>query len=265
MRSDVALRRRQRIHHARCLRDALRYELTASGGRLRQLPAESELTERYGCSRNTLREALNLLRDEHLIERRQGAGTLVIRESTPHVTTGKTGLVHQIADGPARVSYEALELKEVGSSGAIASLLGLAPGAPLSVLPRLTIADGTPICLWDIFVPREVGGRLEAAPSSGDTYELFEHALGISIVDASMLVDATLADMSVSELLEVDVGAPLMRFERVISDTNTGHVVALAFGRARADRMALLWGSRGCVVETRLPVDAKRVTEKESS
>ena len=228
---------------------------------MRQLPAESELTERYGCSRNTLREALNLLRDEHLIERRQGAGTLVLRESPPHVATERQcGLVHEITDGPARVTYEALELRDVGSSDAITSLLGLAPGAPLSVLPRLTVADGTPICLWDIFVPREVGLRLAAAPANGDTYELFERALGLSIVDARMLVDATLADSSVAELLQVDVGAPLLRFERIIAG-GSGRVVALSFGRARADRMALLWGGQGAPrldadPGTRPPVDA---------
>lgn len=244
--------RRHRIDDARCLRDALRYELGASEGRLRKLPAESELVERFGCSRNAVREALNLLLDEHLIERRQGVGTLAVRAAPPHVTTPRPcGLVHEIADGPTRVRYQALEIKEVGSSGAIGSLLGLADGAPLVVLPRLTVVDGAPTCLWDTFVPRETGLRLAASPSAGDTYELFREALGIEAVDAHMLVEAVIADASVADLLEVEVGQPLLRFERIISD-RAGKVVALSFGRARADRVAISWSPQPT------PLDAKR-------
>lgn len=42
-----------------------------------QLPSEVELTEKYGVSRNTLRQALTILREDGLIEKQQGKSTIV--------------------------------------------------------------------------------------------------------------------------------------------------------------------------------------------
>src|SRR5690348_453127 len=41
------------------------------------LPAEAELTQEFGTSRNTVREALRLLVERGLVRRRQGSGTMV--------------------------------------------------------------------------------------------------------------------------------------------------------------------------------------------
>jgi DNA-binding transcriptional MocR family regulator len=43
------------------------------------LPSDSELVERYGVSRETVRRALRLLRDLGLAETRQGVGSVVAR------------------------------------------------------------------------------------------------------------------------------------------------------------------------------------------
>ena len=42
-----------------------------------KIPGENELAEKYGMSRQTVRQALSLLEQESLIERRQGSGTYV--------------------------------------------------------------------------------------------------------------------------------------------------------------------------------------------
>lgn len=43
-----------------------------------QLPTESELCARFAVSRQTVREALRRLREDHLVASRQGAGTIVV-------------------------------------------------------------------------------------------------------------------------------------------------------------------------------------------
>lgn len=55
-----------------------------------QLPTESDLCEAHGISRHTVREALRLLAEAGLIQRRQGSGSLVI------ATRQQSGYVHSM-------------------------------------------------------------------------------------------------------------------------------------------------------------------------
>lgn len=63
---------------ATILREQIRSNINASG---RKLPTEAVLSKRYGVSRQTVREALKLLKSEGLIETRQGSGTYVVEKT----------------------------------------------------------------------------------------------------------------------------------------------------------------------------------------
>lgn len=55
-----------------------------------QLPSEGVLTEKYGVSRNTLRQALTILREDGLIEKQQGKSTIITyKEEKKHVAEKK--------------------------------------------------------------------------------------------------------------------------------------------------------------------------------
>ncbi len=53
------------------------------------LPSEPELSERYEVSRDTVRRAMQLLRDIGIAETRRGVGHFVTR--TPEITAGRRG------------------------------------------------------------------------------------------------------------------------------------------------------------------------------
>ena len=53
----------------------------------KQLPTEQELQERYGASRNTIRDAIKQLITLGLVETRPGQGTFVVPPIDPFVTT----------------------------------------------------------------------------------------------------------------------------------------------------------------------------------
>ena len=72
----------------RQIADDLRVQIES--GNLRsgqQLQTEIVLTERYGASRNTVREAIRLLITLGLVEARPGQGTFVAKKINPFVTT----------------------------------------------------------------------------------------------------------------------------------------------------------------------------------
>src|ERR1700712_4988306 len=87
--------RRRRHDEAARIRDLLRVEI--GSGRYSeqdQLPSEPELMLEYRVGRNIVRDALDLLRDEDLIERIQGSGTFVLATKAQH----RLDHVHAIHD-----------------------------------------------------------------------------------------------------------------------------------------------------------------------
>ena len=67
---------------ARHLRDLLRSEILANAFPTGKLPGESELTDAFDVSRATVRGALSLLREEGIIDRVQGLGTIILTHPT---------------------------------------------------------------------------------------------------------------------------------------------------------------------------------------
>jgi GntR family transcriptional regulator len=239
--APIAGRQRRRADDVRRVRDLLRQELAVLSAGTGILPDERLLALQLRASRNAVREALNLLRDEGFVERRQGRGTIVTTPP-PHRMQGGRGLVNSVAGGE-RVHYEALWHHDAPASATVAEQLGIAPGDAVLVLERLTSIDGVPTCLWTSYLRRDEGLRVAATPCDGDGYELLEAALGIEVAQVDLCVEAVLADASVAEILQVRGGQPLLRLSRVITDA-TGRTVALGFGRALGNRMAMAFSSR---------------------
>ena len=103
----------------------------AAGARL---PNELELMETYGESRNTIRDAINLLALRELVERKPGQGTFVSRRINPIVTTLSQDPETNRAGGDASGAYhEYLDFLERRREKAF----GAEPRVPhLMVVPR---------------------------------------------------------------------------------------------------------------------------------
>jgi GntR family transcriptional regulator len=237
-----AVRHRRRADDVRRVRDILRQDLAGLSAGTGILPDERLLSLALRASRNAVREALNLLRDEGFVERRQGIGTVVVA-SPPLSAGGGLGLVNSVDGGADRVRYEPLWHYGTPASDSIARQLGVRPGELVLVLERLTTVDGVPTCLWTTYLRLDDGLRVADTACDGDGYELIEQALGVEVSQVDVCVEAVLADDSVADLLGVRCGQPLLRLSRILLD-RTGAPIALGFGRAPGNRLSIRTSSR---------------------
>lgn len=237
----------RRLDEARRLRDLLRYELCTYPPQDLGLSDERSLALRLGGSRNALRQALQLLRDERIVDRRPRLGTVVVAQPGPAVESEFEGLAREISDGRSRVRYEVISFREVAPIASVSHLLEQPAVAPLYLLSRLTAVDDRPACIWDTYFRGSESSRISAQlrgegrgtpVETRDFFELVSAALGTDISTLSMRVEAVLADEPCSRILDVPVGSPLLRFERVVHDTG-GRALALSFGRGRPDQIAI--------------------------
>jgi GntR family transcriptional regulator len=204
-----------------------------------KMPTEIELIEEYGVSRITVRQALQALADDGLIERKQGRGTVVsARKSrrkrfsgTIHLTGSLDELIEMGMETPVKV----LEMNRVDADAHEAELLEIKSGTPIYRLKRLRIHEGKPFGLIINYLPEEIGSSLTIAElSSGALLHTMETKLGLTLESALQQIHAELADPYVAKLLDVRVGTALLSIERTVF-TDKGRPVEYVHTLYRSD------------------------------
>ncbi len=192
-------------------------ELPAGG----LLPSEADLSAAYGASRVTVRKALEVLRGEGLIDARQGYGWFVVgvpvRQSLARLGT----IEEQLAAAGARPERRILDFGFVVAPPRARAVLG---STSVLQIRRLTLADGAPFARVTVWVPERLGAGLSRNDVEGSSlYQL----LPVPVGGATQTIGAAAAGEEDARVLEVPVGAPLLRCERVTS-TSDGTPVILA-------------------------------------
>ena len=121
-------------------------------------PTEAELTQSYGVSRHTVREALRRLAAAGLVVSERGRGTfLAPRFDQPLGTL--YSLYRSIEEQGVAQHSDVLRLA-TSAAPAVAAELGVPPETAFVVLERLRFADGEPLAVDTAWVPASVGHAL---------------------------------------------------------------------------------------------------------
>ncbi len=240
MRSTVVhLTNRPRSGPARRARDVLRGQVLRGAFADQTLPPERELATTLGVSRNVVRDALDLLRNEGLIERIPGAGTFVVAAKQAQGLDRLRGLAETFPGAGDWVVNEVLAAEITGAPAFVAARLDLAPGDPVVFIERLRRLRGQPLSLDASYVDASVaGGLLDLDLVAHDKFRLLEEELGLTLEAATLSIEAVAADAPTAALLGVVPGAPLLLLER-LAFLDCGRPVDFEFVRYRGDRLSL--------------------------
>lgn len=189
----------------------------------RLLPSESALSATYAASRVTIRKALELLRDEGLIDARQGFGWFVATDPVRQAL-GRLGTIEeQLESLGVESERRVVGFRLVSAPPRVRRVLGTA-----SVLEvrRLNLANGEPFARVTVWCPEALGAHLtrsdvEASP--------FYDVLDITIGRATQTIGAMAAGPDDAKLLAVPVGSPMLRCERVTRDGDDRPVLVSEF------------------------------------
>lgn len=198
------------------------------------LPQERDLAERYGVSRATLRQALQLLSDEGRIYSIRGRGTFVAQRrisKDPVLTSFSEDMV---ARG-LRPGSRLLSAEEVPATLSTAQALELEEGAAVFRIIRIRLADWLPMCLETLHLPVRVVPRLLDEDLETSLYRLLERRYHIRIAHADQELTAAALTKTQADLLGVGRGSPALCVHRISSDSK-GRLVEEARSLYRADR-----------------------------
>jgi len=180
------------------------------------IPPESELIEHYQVSRTTVRQVLDMLDSEGLIEREQGRGTFVAH---PTVEQGLVRIVNFTEDMRMRgcePSSKVLFSGIVLAAHDAAETLAIEQGEELARLERLRLADGAPMSIEESnLVHRYCPGVLKGDYASHSLRETLERDYGIRLVRAKQMIRAILASPELANTLGIKPKSALLFIERV--------------------------------------------------
>ncbi|MEV0382070.1 GntR family transcriptional regulator [Nonomuraea sp. NPDC050643] len=231
--------RRRRADRARQVADLLRRQIIQGGGFPRgQLPLEAALAREFDTSRNVVREALDLLREEGLVERCPGVGTTVAAEKYPHGLHRLLGLAETLHEH-GQVTNQVRTMTLMEPPAPVSARLGLEPGEQVVYLERLRSLNGLPLSLDLTYLVRDVGEPLfDEDLTSNDIFVLLEGIAGRPLGMAELTLEAVNADPHTAAALGTPRGAALLMVER-LTYLADGRPVDLEFIRFRGDRLTM--------------------------
>ncbi len=199
-----------------------------------QIPTVDALAVECGVARATIRQALDLLEDERLIERYRAKGTFVRKRPQEElwcsVGTDWSGLLRPSSDA----IIEVLSDKPNVELDAIAYPVGeLAP--TYRHLHRRHWRKDVAFLLTDIFIDERLRDKISLEDVKTKTALRLVHDIpGIEISDAQQTLTIGSADMDIADALGVSLNAPVAFVHRRAVDSN-GTTVLVAEGIYRGE------------------------------
>jgi GntR family transcriptional regulator len=206
----------------------------APGGRV---PSERAIAERFGLSRMTARQAVELLVRRGVVYRRPGSGTYVASPRVDHTLQRLLGFTEQMQAQGIEPSGRLLsvELAEVGDP-AVSDALELGAADRAWSVRRVRYGDGEPLLIESFHVPERVCPDLgEHDLALGSLYAVLRTTYGVEPTSAHETIEPTACDEDDALHLRARPGAPAILVTRVTRDGN-GRPIEHARDVYRGDR-----------------------------
>lgn len=199
--------------------------------------SERELARTHKVSLMTARHALAGLEHEGMVERRRGAGTFV---AAPKIHFNKLmSYTEQMSSRGLSPRSRVLVAKIVEHEAEVAARLGLPATTELVKIQRLRETGDDPFALETCYLPaREFSNLVKAPLGRSSLFAMLEADYGAELAYADEEVDATAAEASITKLLGVASGAPVLRIRQVIY-SSTGKATIYVVGFYRSERHTL--------------------------
>ena len=177
------------------------------------LPSEAELSRRHSVSRVTIRKALELLRQEGLVDARQGFGWFVAIAPLKQPLTQLGTIEGQLIDSGVPTVRRVLDFGFVPTPAEAQEVLGV---DTVLEVRRVNLANGVPFARVTVWCPEELGANLSRTDVERSS---FYETLKVELGDATQTIGADIASVEDAAVLDIPVSSPVLVCHRTTRNT----------------------------------------------
>ncbi|MFC9354787.1 GntR family transcriptional regulator [Arthrobacter sp. NPDC057013] len=198
------------------------------------IPTERALAEQYGTSRTTVRQAIGELVAEGRLDRTQGRGTYVAPPKVTHVRQ-LTSFSDDAASQGLTAAARIIDVSVLPADPATARRLAVEPGTDIHRVERIRLVDSEPLAHEIAFLAGPLPDLERTVAERGSLYAALREDYGIRIAEVEDTVETKLAGPAEVQLLDVEMGAPMLLVHR-LGFTQDGRPVEWTESVFRGDR-----------------------------
>ncbi|MGC4747343.1 GntR family transcriptional regulator [Micromonospora sp. DT201] len=207
------------------------------------LPGQRHLSEEYGVSLMTLRQALDELCGRGVVEQLPGRGTYVRAVPVPYSMGNLRSLADDLRAHGIEVLTRVLSHEIIPVPEDLVMRLGIPSDAEVLKLERIRVVRGTPLIHQLSYLPQPFAGLLRDVDfEKQELYALLAERADAVAVQAEERISPVLMPEHIGDLLGLPAGVPAMRSERITRDANRRTLVV---------DVAILAGNSVVIMNTR--------------
>ena len=187
-----------------------------------QIPSERLLMKEYRVSRSTVRQCIDKLVSDGILEKRRGKGTFVAPKPITDWLGSLKSTNETIESMGQNPGARLIESKIVQTNQHIKQLSGLNEAYYFS---RIRYANQTPIGIEEHYFPVELGKRFVHYDLNREAfYDLVEKELNLQTFEASQKISAEMIQREQAKLLDTSMKLCMLKTERLIKDVQGNFV-----------------------------------------
>lgn len=243
------------------LRDRIEAEEWVVG---EQIPAERELAVQYGVSQITIKQALQHLAREGLVNRIQGKGTFVNRPLIRNIPD-LMGFSAGYAQLGVEIETQLISKEVIKASKGITKRLRLRPEELTIELQRLRLHQGIPVCLQTSYLSYDLCQPILNYDLDRESlFDLLARVCNLELVRAEETLNAVAVDDYEAEVLQIPAGSPAFLARR-LTFHKTGQPVEYVKSILRGDQCKFIAKLSASASNSRMEVEGQCLDIKSSS
>lgn len=219
---------------AQILREQIEHGTLKSGS---ELPSERKLMEEYDLSRNTVRQAFDLLYKAGLILREQGSGTRVAQASNANQYLLNTFLENRelLMRTGYQTRWDTLSEELLQPTEEVRQALKLEKGTPVINKKLIFFADDRPAIITLDFLPEFMSGDYEMTPEGSGYMNFLDRKSGKRVEFVMVDISPEEASGEIAEIFKCNPGSPVLLMKEVFLDESQQNPIAFSMNYFNRD------------------------------